>query len=163
MFTLFCWLEGDDESEVTSIAACIGAFCIHCADEDLESILTTALGSQQQKWHVRLAHGIILAVVAQSPRNRVGELGLTASFVKGIIQFSRDDKVPVKISACRAAARFVISGQSDEGFSRDVLPKVIIAITTCLGPDQSSDVHQEGNMSLLAVTVYLVHKPSDHI
>lgn len=111
----------------------------------MRSVLSGPLGPPKGKWNLRLAHSIILASTAKLAHHRLHDLDLSQEFVQGIIQFSKDDKVPVKISACKAAARFIIADMK-EG-TTEFLPSVVPAIVTCLAPDQSSDLHREGMLS----------------
>lgn len=108
----------------------------------MRSILSGPLDSPKGKWNLRLAHAIILASVAKLAHHRVRDLDLSSEYAQGIIQFSKDDKVPVKISACKAAARFVIAEVEDG--RTEFLPSVVPAIATCLAPDQNSDLQREG-------------------
>ncbi|GMH32908.1 hypothetical protein BSKO_00742 [Bryopsis sp. KO-2023] len=138
---------GEEESDIVAVASCLGAFCLHCGPDDMKNLMSGPLGPPQSKWPLRLAHAVIMATVAKLCSSRLKDLDMLKGFIDGIVQFSRDDKVPVKIAACRAGARLVIA-ENEEGGESESLSGLIPAVATCLAPDQSTDLHSEGLAAL---------------
>ena len=60
----------------------------------------------------RQLHAAMLATIAMYAGERLDEAGLAKQFVEAILRYSRDEAVPVKVAAGRAAARLALSNRA---------------------------------------------------
>lgn len=144
--------SGDDESLLIAAGTCLGVLCKHCSVDEVKSILEKPLGTPTGAWTQRFAHAVIVATVSRYAVERLEEHSLKAPAINSIKRFARDDKVPVKVAASRAASHLIVSEVVSTHNSKS-LAALIPTLCAFLGPDQSSELQRHGMAALREISL----------
>ncbi|MEW5303880.1 MAG: hypothetical protein WDW36_006533 [Sanguina aurantia] len=143
---------GEDEAFRVRVAMALGAVCRHAAPELTRGVLTGPGGplapSLPQQANDRHFAGVLLAGVAQHAPTQLESAGLLKQFSDAVSMLSRDERMVIKISAGRAAARLAAGVHS-------MLPSTASLLQALLSPDQASEVQRQALLATRRLAIQL--------
>lgn len=143
---------GDDEAVIAELAGCLGEWAVYAALADVAASLAAGPLSDAvlADWHERLGRALTLAATIRGALPRLEELQLVSQTEAAIIQYARDDSIPVKVAAATAMADLVTCqlSRATNGAGSDSLAVFVPPLVGLLGLDQASEVVRAGMQAL---------------